>query len=95
MRATRLVAGGTHYYSPHVAGILRRGYPCTPHQRLVLQLLAQGKTYAEIANELGTTEGAVGGHLDRIALKVGSRKITDMVLYFWKNLRDARDEPSA
>lgn len=47
----------------------------TPRQHQVLALWLGGRTYSEIASDLGISPGTVNPHLKAIARKLGIREI--------------------
>jgi DNA-binding NarL/FixJ family response regulator len=92
-RAVRTAAAGRVHYSPQVAAIQLRGYNFSPHERRILELVAQGATDTEIAADLHLSKDAVTGHLDRIAPKAGARKRTRLAQLFYWHFRPPRDDP--
>lgn len=59
---------------PHSGGSQRRraeASPLSERQTVVLRILAQGKVYQEIANELGVATSTVRSHLHSIYAKLG------------------------
>jgi len=57
---------------------LRRVRPLTPIEGRVAQLVAAGRTDAEVAAELGLAEKTVAWHLARAARKLGVRSPSDL-----------------
>jgi DNA-binding NarL/FixJ family response regulator len=52
----------------------------TPRQARVLELVAQGLTYAEVAERLVISESTVRFHVQRLKLKLGTNSRTELVL---------------
>ena len=57
-----------------------RFYPLTQRERLVLSLMGQGLTNAEIAASLHLAQGTVKAHTSSIFRKLGARNRTEAVL---------------
>lgn len=94
VRAVRAAAEGQSWFSPDVAGIVRKDSihaglqdPLDPfvvlsaREREVLALLVEGKTSKEAAAVLGLSERTVEGHRAAIRDKVGARTTADLVRY--------------
>lgn len=56
------------------------GVRLTPRERELLVLVAQGRTDAQIADELFISIRTVRSHLDRIRDKTGSRRRADLTM---------------
>jgi DNA-binding NarL/FixJ family response regulator len=92
--AVRAVAEGRTYLSSEVADQAALAYveqgreeppdafdTLTTRERQVLQLLAEGMTYAEAAERLGVATRTVETHRANLARKLGLSKQTDLVRY--------------
>lgn len=84
-------AGGTHH-SPQAAAAFLNGYDFTAQERRVLELVAQGMTDQEIADELHTTKDAITGQLDRIGTRSGARKRSGLTELFFRHFREPQDD---
>jgi two-component system NarL family response regulator len=78
LRAIREAASGNRYLTPEVAGKLAQRISedyLTAREQEVIQLMADGKSNRQIADELGLSEGTVKTHVTNILekLKVTSR----------------------
>lgn len=96
--AIRAVAAGGMVIDPRVARIAmsRRGggspsqdplAVLTRSERLVAELVADGRTNAEIASELVLAEGTVKNHVSALLRKLGQRDRTGLALALYKALR--------
>lgn len=97
--AIRVVAAGESLLAPEVTRRLidrflsaaRPGAPppelasLTPRELDVLQLVARGRSNAEIAAELYVSEGTVKTHVGRILTKLDLRDRTQAVVYAYEN----------
>jgi DNA-binding NarL/FixJ family response regulator len=52
----------------------------TPQQARVLELVAQGLTYADIAQRLVISESTVRFHVQRLKIKLGTNSRTELVV---------------
>lgn len=60
----------------------------------VLALLAEGKTNAEIAEELGLAESTVKGRLAAAMSKAGARNRVEMARWWWRRDGDGAGHAS-
>jgi two-component system, NarL family, response regulator NreC len=94
VRATREAAAGRRFLSPPVTEIAINAYiersktgPFDPHetlttrQREVLQMVAEGKTNAEIAERLHISPRTVENHRSTVMQKLGLQNQTDLIRY--------------
>lgn len=78
VRALRAVAGGGRFLGPEAEQVVRHGLGdgadelerLTPREREVLQLVAEGRTNREIAEELGVAPKTVDAHRTRLMQKL-------------------------
>jgi DNA-binding NarL/FixJ family response regulator len=89
------VYAGGFYFSPDITYVLvqkfRRGkkgsgYPkgvttLTTQERMVLQLIAEGRTTKEIAADLGRTVNTIQSHRKTLMAKLNIHKETDLVRF--------------
>jgi len=93
-RAIRVVAGGSHYLSPEVAGTvvasrLRGNAPkgasasstLGARERQILQLLAEGHTSSEIARRLHIATATVESHRRNIMKKLDLHSVAELTKY--------------
>jgi DNA-binding NarL/FixJ family response regulator len=101
LHAIRLVAAGDAFVAPptisrflqHVQLILheRKSVPpeeldtLTPRELQVLQLLARGRSNAEIAGELFLSDATVRSHVHHLLVKLGLRNRTQAVAFAYEN----------
>jgi DNA-binding NarL/FixJ family response regulator len=91
VRAIEAVAQGQKYVSPTVAGMLLEDYEVrieqggedllTEREHEVLQLVAEGRSNQEIAQELVVSVKTVEGHRTKIMRKLGAHDRTELVKY--------------
>ena len=94
IESVRMVMDGRTVFSSQVSGSLVRGYlslstgaqgkqpdAITDRERDVLQLLVNGATNAEIANELHVSVGTVQFHLTNIYSKLGVRSRAEAIVH--------------
>lgn len=94
MRAIRAVQRGRKYLSAEVAGVLVEGVTrrtqdgaegklesLSARERQVLQLLAEGYTSGEIAEELGVSTATVDTHRRNIMKKTDRHTVADLTKY--------------
>lgn len=107
LRAIRTVAGGRGYLDPRIAHqafqwIRARPRPVTlprglaqlsPQERLILPLLADGKTNKEIAQQLRLSDKTVKNYLANIFDKLRVRRRTEAVAWFLRAHPSNRDNP--
>lgn len=96
--ALRAVAAGGMVIDPRVARIAmsreRGGEDADPlavltrTERLVAELVADGRTNAEIAAALVLAEGTVKNHVSALLRKLGQRDRTGLALVLYKTLRE-------
>jgi two-component system response regulator DevR len=96
LHAIRTVAAGRGYLDPRVAqqalswirarpagGLASKGLPqLSPQERLIMPLLAEGKTNKEIALELNLSDKTVKNYLANIFDKLQVRRRTEAVAWF-------------
>lgn len=93
-RAIRVVAGGSHYLSPEVAGTVVTSRLRGPAQdgasapsqlgareRQILQLLAEGHTSSEIARRLHIATTTVDSHRRNIMKKLDLHSVAELTKY--------------
>jgi two-component system NarL family response regulator len=93
-RAIRVVAGGSHYLSPEIAGTVvtsRLRGPAeegasasavlAPRERQILQLLAEGHTSSEIARQLHIATTTVDSHRRNIMKKLDLHSVAELTKY--------------
>jgi DNA-binding NarL/FixJ family response regulator len=93
--AIRTVAEGKLYITPELAALLSKSKsepePPLPHLSLskremeVARLLAQGKTYKMIADELNISEKTVSTHRSNVMDKMDFEKNTELTRYYIEN----------
>ncbi|MBS3762778.1 MAG: response regulator [Candidatus Brocadiia bacterium] len=94
IEAIRTVLSGSTYLSPKIAGTVVDDYlrhlprneistsvDLTPREREVLQLLAEGRTTREIANELDVSPKTIETHRRNTMKKVGVDSIAQLTKY--------------
>jgi len=94
VRAVREAAAGRRFLSPEVNEIAINAYieqskagpidpheTLTPRQREVLQLVAEGKTNAEIAARLHISPRTVENHRSALIQKLGFQNQAELILY--------------
>lgn len=82
LQAVRSVATGGRFVPPEVAACLvnRDNFEAlSPRETELLQVIAEGKSNREIANELFITEGTVKFHINRILTKLGASNRSEAV----------------
>ena len=82
LQAVRSVASGGRFVPPEVASRLatRDNFEAlSPRETELLQVIAEGKSNREIANELFITEGTVKFHINRILTKLGASNRSEAV----------------
>lgn len=92
--ALESVSNGGSYFSAPVSRMIVEGYLetnraatveklslLTPREREVLQLIAEGNSYKEIAAELGISPKTVGQHRDRLMQKLHCRRTAELVKF--------------
>lgn len=92
-RAVRAAASGGTYLSPEIAGAVveahletraHEGEPrkeLSPREREVLQLIAEGRTSAEIAERLYVSAATVDTHRRNIARKLDCHSVAELTKY--------------
>jgi two-component system NarL family response regulator len=93
-RAIRVVADGSHYLSPEIAGTVvtsRLRAPAAegasasaalaPRERQILQLLAEGHTSSEIARQLHIATTTVDSHRRNIMKKLDLHSVAELTKY--------------
>lgn len=92
--AVRAVARGEAYLSPSVADAVLTDYRkhvtnpldlLTPREREVLQLIAEGKTNKEIANQISLSVYTVEAHRSRLMEKLNLHSTGDLVRFAIRN----------
>src|SRR5580700_4823382 len=94
VRAVREAAAGRRFLSPPVTEIAINAYieqskagpfdpheTLTPRQREVLQLVAEGKTNAEIAARLNISQRTVENHRATLMLRLGLQNQSELIRY--------------
>ena len=98
IRAIRTVAGGRGYLDPRITQQTFRwirtsassgGSPpglrqLSPQERLIMPLLAQGRTNKEIASQLGLSDKTIKNYLANIYDKLGVNRRTEAVAWYIK-----------
>jgi DNA-binding NarL/FixJ family response regulator len=92
--ALESVGNGGSYFSAPVSQMIVEGYletsraakaervsVLTPREREVLQLIAEGNSYKEIAQALKISPKTVGQHRDRLMQKLHCRRTVELVKY--------------
>lgn len=89
------VAGGGLYVTPAIAELmaqdLRKPVTAAPHETLsnreyqVLQLLAQGRSVGEIAQQLSLSTNTISTYRARIFEKLGLRNMVELAAYVARN----------
>ena len=82
LQAVRSVATGGRFVPPEVASRLttRDNFESlSPRETELLQVVAEGKSNRDIANELFITEGTVKFHINRILTKLGASNRSEAV----------------
>ena len=82
LQAVRSVASGGRFVPPEVASRLatRDNFEAlSPRETELLQVIAEGKSNREIANELFITEGTVKFHINRILTKLSASNRSEAV----------------
>lgn len=92
--ALESVSNGGSYFSASVSRMIIDGYLetnraatveklglLTPREREVLQLIAEGNSYKEIAAALGISPKTVGQHRDRLMQKLHCRRTAELVKF--------------
>ena len=105
VRAVRTVASGHGYLDPRIAKqalhwIRNSAHPelrirgitsLSPQERLILPLLAEGKTNKEIASELSLSDKTVKNYLANIFDKLHVKRRTEAVAWFMKHMQPTTD----
>ena len=92
VEAIREVLAGRKYVSPQLMASLITDYAqrladgdessrLTPREREVLQLIAEGKTSAQIADQLSVSEKTVGNHRQNLKEKLGLNGTAELTKY--------------
>ena len=91
VEAIRAVHAGQRYLSPHVADVVLEDYSddkqddplarLSAREREVLQLLAEGRTGAEIAQRLSLSQKTVETYRARLVEKLGIRDLAGLVRF--------------
>ena len=83
--AIRRISAGSTYISPTMASLLleadRSDVHLSPRQRQVLELVAEGMTDPEIADELGLSVHTVHTHLERTRKAIGAHRRAGLTAY--------------
>jgi DNA-binding NarL/FixJ family response regulator len=91
--ALRAAAAGEPVFSPSLAALVLGEFrrlakaanvnvtPLTEREREVLQLVARGRTYREVGNELGISAKTAENHVRNILAKLHLTRRTDLVRY--------------
>lgn len=107
LRAIRTVAGGRGYLDPRIVQqtlqwIRTRPHPVplphglaqlSPQERLIMPLLADGKTNKEIARQLRLSDKTVKNYLANIFDKLQVRRRTEAVAWFLRANASGCDDP--
>ncbi|HJT19275.1 MAG TPA: response regulator transcription factor [Nitrospira sp.] len=107
IHAIRTVAGGRGYLDPRIAqqalhwiklnsrtGLpSQRGPQLSPQERLIVPLLAEGKTNKEIAAQLSLSDKTVKNYLANIFEKLNVRRRTEAVAWFVKESQSPYSGP--
>lgn len=72
---------GSEFGESHSSVVTKSG-PLTERQVKVLQLIAEGRSNKDVAEELGLTPGTIKMHLSRIYKALGAKSRTDAVAKF-------------
>ena len=92
MEAIREVRAGRKYVSPQLVDSLVTDYAqclvdgaepplLTAREREVLQLIAEGKTSAQIADQLNVSDRTVGNHRQNLLKKLGLNGVAELTKY--------------
>jgi len=92
VEAVREVQAGRRYVSPQLIDPLIADYAqrlaegaapprLTAREREVLQLIAEGKTSAQIADQLSVSERTVGNHRQNLMEKLGLKGVAELTKY--------------
>jgi len=103
VEAIRAVLGGGRYLSPRVADVVIDDYAddkaadplsrLSAREREVLQLLAEGRTGAEIAQRLSLSQKTVETYRARLVEKLGIRDVAGLVRFAIQRGLVSLDEP--
>jgi DNA-binding NarL/FixJ family response regulator len=107
IHAIRTVAGGRGYLDPRIAQQAlhwikfnsrtalhpQRGQQLSPQERLIVPLLAEGKTNREIAAQLSLSHKTVKNYLANIFEKLNVRRRTEAVAWFVKESQSPYSGP--
>ncbi|HEU4683845.1 MAG TPA: response regulator transcription factor [Nitrospira sp.] len=107
IHAIRTVAEGRGYLDPRIAqqalhwirlnarsGVQGRGAQLSPQERLIVPLLAEGKTNKEIAAQLRLSDKTVKNYLANIFEKLHVRRRTEAVAWFIKENQSSYPGPN-
>ena len=108
IQAIRTVAEGRGYLDPRIAqqalhwirtqsrtgAAFQRGSQLSPQERLIVPLLAEGKTNKEIAAQLSLSDKTVKNYLANIFGKLQVRRRTEAVAWFVKEGRSTYSGPN-
>lgn len=74
------------YIDPSVAGLLKEetGFPLTPREYEVLELMSKGHTSQEIADLMSCSLSTIKTYRMRIMNKSGARNSSEMIAWFFK-----------
>lgn len=100
IRAIRTVAGGRCYLDPRITqqtfrwirtsassgGNIQGMSQLSPQERLIMPLLAQGRTNKEIATQLGLSDKTIKNYLANIYDKLGVNRRTEAVAWYMKEM---------
>jgi len=109
IQAIRAVAEGRGYLDPRIAQqalhwirtqyrpdtASQRSPRLSPQERLIVPLLAEGKTNKEIAAQLSLSDKTVKNYLANIFEKLNVRRRTEAVAWFVKESRSTYSDPNA
>lgn len=89
--AVEALARHESFLTPNVLGGVANGFlnpardPLTPREREIVQLVAEGKSTKELADQLGISVKTAETHRSNIMRKLGLRSVSEVVRYAVRN----------